>query len=328
MSATEQELIDNSVGDGDLSFKNEIANLLLLDDNEQKEKIVDDVLKNGRQSLINYKNDIIPKIYKEVMDNNDCTLMILLKKNIQKTLETKYGASNAWFISFLSEYDNGENHDVYDRIFTRAVDYGTTYMKDCPILSIVLQLLFEGLDDDSIKKTKVFDDLWFTITNDGLQSITKYSDYIIKSVMNEQLKSQSTLFLALREYYRENVFATLKQSNISDKRNLYGLVLDDIVEHGWLSDMKSIEDEVTPRAYNILLEKLRSFHKTKPSESGKSASSEKGTSSEKMKPSVNIVKNCKCNFYIYIDLSHIMKNNKLLIFSTEIVHRETSKLSC
>ncbi|UJR18523.1 hypothetical protein I4U23_005429 [Adineta vaga] len=243
---------------------NEMISLLSLDDNEQKDQILDDLLKNGRQSLIKYKDDIIPKIYTEVMDNNDSTLMILLKKNIEESFETKYGTNNEWFITFLKEYQNGENHEIYDRILIRTVDYGSLYMKDCSILSFSLQLLFEGLDDDCMNKNKVFDDLWFTITNNGLQSITKYSDYIIKNVLNEQLKSQSTLFLALKEYYREKVSTTMKECKISEKQNLYDLVLNDVVENGWLSDVKSIKDEITPKSYNILVEKFRSFHQKEP----------------------------------------------------------------
>ena len=143
-------------------------------------------------------------------------------------------------------------------------------MKNCPILSIVLQLLFESIDSDCLKNTNIFDDLWSTITNDGLKSITNYSDYIVKKVMNEQLKSQSILFQALREYYRKNVFSLLKQCSIADKRNLYDLVLDNVAENGWLTDMKSIEDDMTPKSYKILLEKFRSFHqKQKPAEKDK-----------------------------------------------------------
>jgi hypothetical protein len=110
-----------------------------------------------------------------------------------------------------------------------------------------------------------------TITNDGLKSIRKYSDYIIKKVMNEQLNKESALFQALCEYYRSNVFLSLKQSNIANKQNLYELALDDIVEHGWLTEMKSIEDNIPPRSYRTLLEKLRSFYKKEqPSQNEKS----------------------------------------------------------
>ncbi|CAF4005508.1 unnamed protein product [Rotaria sp. Silwood1] len=242
------------------SITNEIICILQIDDNENKDEIVNNLLENGRHSLIKYKEDIISKIYKEVMNGNDNKLMMLLQKYFQQQCEIQYGKSNQWFISFLEQYRIGENHDIYERLLTRTAEYGNTYMKNCPILSITLQLLFEGIDDECLKKTNVFNDLWFTITNGGLKSITQYSDYIIKNVMNEQLKSQSILFQALREYYRQNVFSSLKQSNIVEKGNLYELVLDDVAKHGWLTDLKPIQDLITPRSYNRLLEKLHSFY--------------------------------------------------------------------
>ncbi|CAF2868041.1 unnamed protein product [Rotaria sp. Silwood2] len=261
-----------SVGDDFVRLiTNEIVEILKLHDNKIEGQIVNNLLENGRQSLLKYKDEIISKTYKEVMNGNDNKLMISLKKYFRQQWETQYGASNQWFISFLKQYENGENHDTYECVLIRTVEYGSMYMKDCPILSIVLQLLFESIDDDCLKETNVFDDLWFTITNDGLKSITKYSDYIVKSVMNEQLKSQSILFQALREYYRENVFSSLKQSNIVDRKNLYELALDNVAVHGWLTDMKPIEDNVSPKSYRMLLDKLHSFHKKqKPPQKEKS----------------------------------------------------------
>ncbi|CAF4883015.1 unnamed protein product [Rotaria sp. Silwood1] len=153
------------------------------------------------------------------------------------------------------------NHNAYERVLIRTSKYGNKYMKDCPVLSIVLQILFEGIDDECLKETNVFDDLWFTLTNDGLSSITKYSEYISKNCMSQQLKSQSILFRALSEHYRENVFLSLKESKIVGDGNIYKLILDDITEHGWLTDVQSIKDDVAPRSCNMLLEKLRSFHK-------------------------------------------------------------------
>jgi hypothetical protein len=240
---------------------NEIVNILQVDDDELEGRVVKDLLENGRQSLVKYKDEIIPRTYRELMNGNENKLMISLKKYFRQKWETQYGASNQWFISFLTQYETEENHELYERVLIRTAEYGNMYMKDCPILSIVVQLLFESIHDNFLKETNVFDDMWFTITNDGLKSIKKYSDYIIPKVMNEQLKSQSILCQALREYYRQNVFLSLKESNIENSHNLYELALDNVAEHGWLADMKPIEDDVRPRSYRMLLEKLNSFHK-------------------------------------------------------------------
>ncbi|CAF3795999.1 unnamed protein product [Rotaria sp. Silwood1] len=266
--SSDENLEKSIVNDDEIeSIINEIKNVLSLDDGELTDKIIDDLLDNGRQSLAKYKEDIIPKVYKEVMSDNDTILIPLIKKYIEREAEIGSMETYPWFISFLNAYKNGENRVIYDRVFTRSAIYGPIYMKNNPLLSFVLQLLFEGIDDQCLKETNVFDDLWFSVTNDGLKSITKYSDYIIKSVMNEQLKRDSILFQALREYYREGVLLSLKESNITDKKNLYDLALDDITEQGWLTDLKSIEESITPKSYKTLLEKLRTFHqKQKPNE--------------------------------------------------------------
>ena len=44
-------------------------------------------------------------------------------------------------------------------------------MKRYPKLSIVLQLLFEKIDDNYLQNTNVFDNLWFTTTNESIKSI-------------------------------------------------------------------------------------------------------------------------------------------------------------
>ncbi|CAF4066931.1 unnamed protein product, partial [Rotaria sp. Silwood1] len=215
------------------SITNEIIHVLHIEDHESRDQILNDLLESGRQSLVKYQEDIKNEIYADVMDGNHNRLIILLKMYFQQKWETQYGTYNPWFISFLKKYQNGENRNIYERVVTRTAEYGNTYMKNYSILSIILQLLFESIDDECLKETNIFNDLWFTITNDGLTSITKYSDYIIEDVMNEQLnKSQSTLFQALREYYRQAIFSLLKQNNIVDEHNLYDLILDNITEHG------------------------------------------------------------------------------------------------
>ena len=253
---------DTSAVDNDpvLLITKDIIHTLELDENENKDHIVNDLLENGRQSLVKYKEEIIPDIYTEVMTNDD-KLINSLKKHIERKWQKEYANSHPWFVSFLEQYRSGENHHLYDRIVTRAAEFGNKYMKNCPILSIVLQLLFEDVDDKRLKETNIFDDLWLTITNDGLKSITKYSDYIIIDVMNEQLdKSQSILFKALREYYHPIVVSLLTQHNITIKDNLRDLALESVAEYGWLTEAKEIESKMTPRSYKLLLEKLHSRH--------------------------------------------------------------------
>ncbi|CAF4528519.1 unnamed protein product, partial [Rotaria magnacalcarata] len=69
-------------------------------------------------------------------------MMCLLKKYYRRKWEEQYGKSNPWFISFIGQYQNGENHDIYERVLTHAAEYGDNNTENCRILSIVLQFLF------------------------------------------------------------------------------------------------------------------------------------------------------------------------------------------
>jgi hypothetical protein len=263
------ENINNS-DDGISSITNEIIKVLQLNDNENKDQIVNSLLENGRQSLIDYRGDITPEIYTKAMDSTGCKLLELLKMYFQRTWEIQYGSSNEWFSLFLKQYQSGENHDLYERVLIRTAEYGNKYMKNCPMLSIVLQLLFEAIDDKCLQETNLFNDLWFTITNDGLNSITKYADYIIEDVMNEQINEKhSALFQALREYYHRQLFLLLQRSNIRDRQNLYDLALDSVVERGWLTGLQVIKKKTTPKSYEELLENIHSYQLHQQAQEGK-----------------------------------------------------------
>ena len=237
-----------------------ITDVLELDgDDEELNEIVNCLLENGRQSLTKYEESITPRIYKEIMIDDDNQLVLSLNKYFEKLWELEYGQTNQWFISFLKSYKI-ECTDVYQCVLHRSVDVGNIYMKNCPILSIVLQLLFEDINDERLKTTTIFDDLWFTITNNGLRSIEKYSEYIVRSVYKQQMEFSSTLHQALREYFRSNVFSSLKELKIRERKNLYESILDSVVEYGWLTDLKSVEDNLTKKSLKSLLEKLSSFY--------------------------------------------------------------------
>ncbi|CAF1276351.1 unnamed protein product [Rotaria sp. Silwood1] len=176
-----------------------------------------------------------------------------LKKYFEQQWEVKYGSSNQWFILFLKEYKDTVN---YDSVLKRTAEYGTKYLKDCPVLSIVLQLLFEGIDDTCMDETNVFNDLWCVITNNGLKSIENFSDIKIRSV----------LLKALREFYRPRLFELLEKSQVKNKDNLYELALDNVAEHGWLQGLQAVRKRIIPIFFETLLKNIPIFGDT----SGKS----------------------------------------------------------
>ncbi|CAF3022295.1 unnamed protein product [Rotaria sp. Silwood2] len=144
---------------------------------------------------------------------------------------------------FLKEYKDAVN---YDFVLKRAAEYGNKYLKDCPILSIVLQLLFEDIDDKFFNEANVFNDLWCAITNNGLKSIANFSDN----------KKRLVLLQALREYYRPKLFELLEKSKIVDRDNLYELTLDNVIEYGWFQGLQAVEKKIIKRYFKILLENI------------------------------------------------------------------------
>jgi hypothetical protein len=243
------------------SIISKIINILELDVSNKKEEILKNLLENGQQSLKNYKDYLIPDVYTEVMNGNDNQLMKYLKNYFEQQWKIEYN-SNQWFIQFLNESKSNDNRHLYEQVLIRTAKYGNKFMKKCPILSISLQILFEGIDDKCLEKTNIFDELWFTITSDGLKSIRKYSEYIFQDVMNEQINNkQSILFQALRQYYRQELFQLFEQCNIRDRQNLYETALDHVAELGWKNGLKAIENRVIPINFKSLLEKVDAYLK-------------------------------------------------------------------
>ncbi|CAF1313635.1 unnamed protein product [Rotaria sp. Silwood1] len=235
------------------SAKDEIICALRLEKHKEKHKIINDLLKDGRQSLSNHKVEFAPKVYTAAINENNGQLMRSLRKYFERQWKIKYGSSNQWFKLFLEEYKDSIN---YDSVLNRTAEYGHKYLKDCPILSIVLQLLFEGIDDKFFGETNAFNDLWCTITNNGLKSIENFSDN----------KKQSVLLQALREYYRPKLFELLEISEIQDEDNLYESALNNVAKYGWLQGLQEVEERIIVRHYNTLRANIPVFDDT----SGKS----------------------------------------------------------
>ncbi|CAF1448249.1 unnamed protein product [Rotaria sordida] len=224
-------------------IKNEIICVLDLEEYEIKDKIINDLVENGRQSLSKYEKYLLPDIYEAAMNENDSPLMKSLKKYFEQQWKVKYGSSNQWFILFLKEYKDAVN---YDSVLKRTAEYGNKYLKDCPILSIVLRLLFEGIDDKFFDETNVFNDLWCAITNNGLKSIENFSDN----------KKRSILLQALHEYYRPRLFELLEKNQVKDKDSLYKLALDNVAEYGWLQGLQAVKKRIIPIFFETLLKNI------------------------------------------------------------------------
>mgnify|MGYP001063744452 CR=1 FL=1 len=267
------------------SFKDELVETLELDGEENQDSIVLDILSNGRKALSKYQSNIRGKIYKEMMANDGNKLITLLKQFFEQQWGKQYDSTHGWFSSFLKDFKQGDQADVYERFLSRTAEHGNRFQKNSPILSIALQLLFESIDDDELLEANIFDDqyleesrldknknssqqtnycdeLWFSITHYGLISITNYRENIRERVMNQQLnKTQSILFKALREYYKPQLFPLLETHKIANRENRHDLILENVAEYGWLTGIGNIQDELTPKVYEKLLKDVDSLVK-------------------------------------------------------------------
>ncbi|CAF1278914.1 unnamed protein product [Rotaria sordida] len=226
----EKRKLDDVVDDEALKLaKHEIIRALDLEEHETKDEIINDLLENGLRSLSKYEEELLPYIYAAALNEKDGKLRKSLKKYIELQWKIKYGLSNQWFMKFLEDHKDTVN---YNSVLNRTAIYGNKWLKDFPILSIVLQLLFEGIDDKFFDETNAFNDLWHTITDGGLKSIEKFSNYMDESTMLKLInKKQPVLFQALREYYRPKLFKLLEKSQIPDKDNFYEVALDSVAEY-------------------------------------------------------------------------------------------------
>ncbi|CAF1228648.1 unnamed protein product [Rotaria magnacalcarata] len=155
---------------------------------------------------------------------------------------------------------NDESKEDFEMVLRRAAEYGSEYTKSSSMLSIVLQLLFTGIDDDCLlNEPKVFADLWNSVTNEGIASCDRFKQYISEDDLKEQMNEpSSSLILALHLYYQEKVPELLKQHHISNSKNtLYNLAAESVTQHGWISGIQAIKGKIPPNKYEPLIKKIR-----------------------------------------------------------------------
>lgn len=243
--------------------RDQIVELLSLDDNEKQDEILNDLFTSGLSSLTKYKEYLFPDIYDEFIVGENSRLTACLKSYHEEQWKLRYEASCPWFVQFLNRSKTNEHSCLYDQTLENTIKHGNKYMKTCPMLSITMQILFENLlEFENTDDESVYDELWFTVTHDGLQSIEKYSEFLLAETIDEQLNSeQSILFQVLREFYRAAVIKVFQENKISNRANLHELALDNIARLGWLDGLKRIQNKFIPKNFQILFEKMQIYLK-------------------------------------------------------------------
>ena len=249
----------------DDTWAEKVSQLLELESAEEKDHIVADVLENGRQALVKYENVLVPDVYSgEINKSNknstvtadtsseETPLLKLLKQYVYQQWEmTCKDQPILWL--FINKVKD-ENNDHYELILRRTAEYGTTYTKSSSILAIVLQLLFQGIDDDCLTNKDVFSKLWSSVTDEGLKACNNFADYIAEDDLKQQLDDPvSPLFQALRTYYDEKLPELFKKHSISDTKDLYNIAIDNVTKSGWLVGVEAVKGKIPPVKYKQLL---------------------------------------------------------------------------
>ncbi|CAF3329214.1 unnamed protein product [Rotaria sp. Silwood2] len=242
-----------------------ICNILELECTDQRDQIISDILKKGRRILRQYQRELAPDTYSREINPEttnagiiqETDLLKLIKEYIYKRWETACEKQpKIWEFIQKVKSDNVEH---FEMILTRAAEYGSEYTVSSSMLSIVLQLLFTGIDDSCLlNEPKVFVDLWNSVTNGGISTCNHFNKYIAEDDLKEQMDDKSSvLHLTLGLYYREEVPDLLKQCKIPDSKNtLYNMAIESITQSGWISGIKAIERKIAPVKYEPLVKRV------------------------------------------------------------------------
>ncbi|CAF3061670.1 unnamed protein product [Rotaria socialis] len=236
-----------------------IIEILELDDSTESEIIAKQLMIKGRKALHDYEEDITPNIFRKQINDGSCELLETLKCYVEQ--QWKAMIPDQWFHQFL-EQQISESRESYNKILTRAAEYGSKFTKDNALLSLVIQFLFE-FDDDNIENTDVFNQLWNSLICEGLQGIRHYEDFIAPNVLQQQLQNdQSPLRLALSDYFSEELKNFLQQKEININRpEIFKIALACVTNKGWLDGLndKTVTNLIVPKKVKILNEKSKEY---------------------------------------------------------------------
>lgn len=257
-----RQISQESPDDIENRFITEICQLLSLDQTEDDSCIIaKQLLINGRQELVRYRDHIASIDFDNQMDKKgNSTLLKVLKRYCEQQWQQN---PLDWFNKFITEQQSLENDQHYQNVLTRTAEYGSKYMnKECPVFSIVLQLVFV-FDNDINMADNIFNEIWNTFILEGCNiALRKWKKYIVSAKIKEYINSpNSPLFRALCECFREPVLSLFDQSKISDRQNLSEIALDCLANNGWTVglDDERVKERISPKKYTSLMINLGKY---------------------------------------------------------------------
>lgn len=253
----------NQLVDHDDDLIPRILEVLQLDNSAQSKNIAEESISKGRQILAEYEDKIDPNIFQRQMDSDSSELFELLKTYWEQQWEL---VTEEWFRAFLSEQKTTAT-ELYNQILCRNAQWGSKFLKDNLILSLIIQFIFE-FNEDEMENNTLFHDIWQTLTFEGRQGINQYSTHLPPIVLKAQLEDrQSPLYLALKNYFQQRSIDLFKQKEVNiTKPGVIKVVLDRVADCGWQKGLEdeTVRDSIAAKKLTALKEISNSLFNTQP----------------------------------------------------------------
>ena len=240
-----------------------ILEILQLDNSAQSKNIAEESISKGRQILVEYEDKIDPDIFQRQMNSDSNELFELLKTYWEQQWEL---ATEEWFRAFLSEQKTTAT-ELYNQILFRNAQWGSKFLQDNLILSLIIQFIFE-FNEDEMEDNTLFHDIWQTLTTEGRQGINRYSTHIPPIVLKAQLEDpRSPLYLALQNYFHQRSVDLFKQKEVNiTKPDVIKIVLDRVAHCGWQNGLEdeTIRNSIAAKRLTALKEICNALFNTQP----------------------------------------------------------------
>ncbi|CAF1196640.1 unnamed protein product, partial [Didymodactylos carnosus] len=226
-----------------------ILKQLDIDDTDDSRNLCKELMMNGRQRLVLHCDEVMPVVFDEEMED-ESPLLTALKQYNEKRWSLIYPI-DTWFRTFLDERKR-DTSDLYEQILTKISAYGIPFSNETLFLTI--HFLYQLNEEDKVKN------VWQDLTTNGVQLVQEHRK---KQLLIQEEKHDSTLLLALEEYFREPLLTLFKKCNIPDKRNLYSIAPTAVAEKGWLDGVntKSVKGLILEPAFKLLMKDISAFGK-------------------------------------------------------------------
>ncbi|CAF1177923.1 unnamed protein product, partial [Didymodactylos carnosus] len=210
------------------ALKKRLLDILELEESPENFVLAEELLEFGRCALTKYQHQIPVQLYENEM-KEDSPLINLLKQHTAQQWRTSSLYKYSWFQSFLDK-QREEVLEIYERVLIRQAENAKKHLFGWPVLSILVQFLYE-LDDDNMNN---LEQIMKQLIQGGRQTLETHERYISQETMSEQLiNHDSVLYLALQEIHRASLLGLMKKVGIINKNSLYERAIKEVADKGW-----------------------------------------------------------------------------------------------